>query len=185
MAAPHVAGAVAFAAMNFPDETVAQRIQRILTHVDVKSGLQGKVATNGRLNLQRIVDTDSNALPDWWEKTYFNQLTGIDPNGDPDRDGQTNLREYLSGTIPGDPLSALRVSSFAKAGAGGASIVTWSSVPGKTYQVFRADVLTGIWLADLPNSLITAAAGQTALSYTDTTTNGASQRFYRIEVVTP
>ena len=184
MAAPHVSGAVAFAAMNFPDETVAQRIQRILTHVDVKSSLQGKVATNGRLNLQRIVDTDSNGLPDWWEKTYFNQLTGSDPNGDPDSDGQTNLREFLSGTSPADPRSALRVSSLVKAGAGGGSIVSWSSVPGRTYQVFRADVLTGAWVADLPNSQI-AAADQTTLSYTDATAGGVSQRFYRIEIIIP
>ncbi|MGH7993286.1 MAG: S8 family serine peptidase, partial [Limisphaerales bacterium] len=32
MATPHVAGAVAFAAMNFPNETVTQRVQRVLTN---------------------------------------------------------------------------------------------------------------------------------------------------------
>jgi subtilisin family serine protease len=185
MATPHVSGAVAFAAMNFPDETVAERIQRILTHVDVKPSLQGKVATNGRLNLQRIVDTDSNGLPDWWEKTYFNQLTGIDPNSDSDRDGQTNLREFLSGTSPADAQSALRVSSFVKNNVGSSSIITWASVPGKTYQVLHDALLTDTWLADLPNSQITAAAGQTSLSYTDTTAGGANQRFYRIEIVLP
>ncbi len=65
MATPHVAGAVAFSAMNFPNETVAQRRQRILTNVDFKSGLQGKVVTNGRLNLLRIVDADANGVADW------------------------------------------------------------------------------------------------------------------------
>ena len=79
MATPHVSGAVAFAAMNFPGETVTQRIQRVLANVDVISGLKGKVRTGGRLNLQRIVDTDTNGLPDWWELQYFGHLTGTDP----------------------------------------------------------------------------------------------------------
>jgi len=65
MATPHVTGAVAFAAMNFPGDTVAQRRQRILSSVDVKAGLQGKVATGGRLNLLRIVDANNDGLPDW------------------------------------------------------------------------------------------------------------------------
>ena len=184
MAAPHVAGAVAFAAMNFPEETVAQRIQRVLTHVDVKAGLQGKVITGGRLNLQRIVDTDANGLPDWWERTYFGQLTGANPNGDSDGDGQTNLWEFFSGTSPLDPQSVMRVSSLVK-NAGGGAIITWASVPGRTYQVWRADLLTDAWMADLPNSQITAAVGQTSLSYNDTTASSSSQRFYRIEVVLP
>jgi subtilisin family serine protease len=56
MASPHVAGAVAFAAMNFPQETnVAQRIQRILRNVDAVPGLQGLVATGGRLNLEHVI----------------------------------------------------------------------------------------------------------------------------------
>ena len=185
MATPHVAGAVAFAAMNFPDDTVAQRIQRILTHVDVKAGLQGKVATNGRLNLQRIVDTDNNGLPDWWEKTYFNQFTGINPASDADHDGATNLQEFLSATSPTDRTSALRVSAFLKANVGSAPIITWASVPGKTYQVYRADSLTGTWLADLPNSLLTAAAAQTSMSYSDTSATGLTQRFYRVMAIAP
>lgn len=65
MATPHVAGAVAFAAMNFPGQTVAQRRQRILASVDLKLGLLGKVATSGRLNLLRIVDADANGVADW------------------------------------------------------------------------------------------------------------------------
>jgi subtilisin family serine protease len=91
MATPHVSGAVAFAAMNFPSETVTQRIQRVLTNVDVISGLNGKVRTGGRLNLQRIVDTDTNGLPDWWELQYFGHLTGTNPNADADHDGMSNL----------------------------------------------------------------------------------------------
>ncbi|MEI6084725.1 MAG: S8 family serine peptidase [Verrucomicrobiota bacterium] len=54
MATPHVAGAVAFAAQNYPGETVAVRIQRILAGTAAVTGLQSKVATGGRLNLQHV-----------------------------------------------------------------------------------------------------------------------------------
>ncbi|TDU68105.1 putative Ig domain-containing protein [Prosthecobacter fusiformis] len=65
MATPHVSAAVAFAALNFPNETLTQRKQRILASVDVTAGLQGRVRTNGRLNLDRIVDADQNGMADW------------------------------------------------------------------------------------------------------------------------
>ncbi len=184
MAAPHVTAAVAFAAMNFPDETVAQRIQRILTNAEVTPGLQGKVATGGRLNLLRIVDTDGNGLPDWWEKSYFNQPGGVDPNADPDHDGLTNAQEYLAGTNPADSRSALRISSIVKSNAAAGFVITWASVPGKSYQVFRSDSPGGPWLSDLPGSLLTAAGGQTNLSYTDTSAASA-RRFYRVGLVVP
>ena len=42
------------------------------------------------------------ALPDWWEKYYFNGTTGNPPAGDSDGDGLTNLQEYQQGTNPND-----------------------------------------------------------------------------------
>ena len=79
MATPHVVAAVTFAAMNFPGETVTQRMQRVLASVDSVAGLQGKVATGGRLNLARVVDANNNGLPDWWENdpTNSNQVSRI------------------------------------------------------------------------------------------------------------
>ena len=185
MATPHVAGAVAFAALNFPDETVAQRIQRILTHADVKPSLQGKVATGARLNLLRIVDTDANGLPDWWEKLFFGSLTGTDPNGDSDHDGMTNLQEFLAGTNPANPQDRLHISSLVQLNAGGGFTVTWSAVEGRTYKVQYVTALGGVWQLDLPASQLTAATGQTSLSYTDTTAGSATVRFYRVVLVTP
>jgi subtilisin family serine protease len=65
MATPHVTGAVGFAAMNFPGDTVAQRRARVLSSVNIKTALQTKVATHGRLNLLRIVDANVDGVPDW------------------------------------------------------------------------------------------------------------------------
>ena len=143
MATPHVAGAVAFAAMNFPTETVAQRIQRILANVDVVPGLQGLVRTGGRLNLLRTVDTDRNGLPDWWEQTYFGQLTGVDPNTDSDHDRESNLAEWLAGTVPTNAASCLRLLTPGMT-ASNTAVLRWPSVAGKFYRLERAtNLLTG------------------------------------------
>jgi subtilisin family serine protease len=114
MAAPHVAGAVALAALNFPAETLEERMQRILRNVDILPGLQQKVRTSGRLNLQKTVDSDGNGLPDWWELTFFSHQTGTDPNADPDHDGATTLQEFLADTNPSDATSALRILSASR-----------------------------------------------------------------------
>jgi hypothetical protein len=86
--------------MNSSDDTVAQRIQRVLAATTPVASLQGKTATGGRLNLVRIVDSDSNGLPDWWEQTYFGHPTGTNPLAEADHDGQDNLAEWLAGTDP-------------------------------------------------------------------------------------
>jgi len=68
MAAPHVTGAAALLAAQFPDDTAVERRQRILDGVDPLDGLTGVVATGGRLNLASIVvpapDTDGDGVPD-------------------------------------------------------------------------------------------------------------------------
>jgi subtilisin family serine protease len=177
MATPHISGAVAFAAMNFPTETVAQRIQRILTNADVVPSLQGLVRTGGRLNLQRIVDTDGNGLPDWWELEYFGHLTGTDPNADPDHDGMSNLAEWIAGTNPTNPASCLR-ASVVSANSNGA-VVNWSSVAGKTYWLERSTNLQSGF-----NS--TVATNITATAPTNIQTDAAilpgNVRFYRVGV---
>jgi subtilisin family serine protease len=55
MAAPHVAGTVALLAAAVPGDTVATRINRILTTVDTPASLSGLSVTNGRLNAGRAV----------------------------------------------------------------------------------------------------------------------------------
>ena len=45
------------------------------------------------------VDSDADGLPDAWERRHFHSLQ-FDSNGDEDRDGVSNLAEYLAGTSP-------------------------------------------------------------------------------------
>jgi subtilisin family serine protease len=178
MATPHVSGAVAFAAMNFPSETVTQRIQRVLANVDAISGLKGKVRTGGRLNLQRIVDTDTNGLPDWWELQYFGHLTGTVAGADADHDGMSNLAEWLAGTDPTNASSYLRAMALPFASSN-AFVVRWPSVAGKYYRLERAtNLLTGFNSVVLTNIAATAPTN----TVTDTTVLPGKARFYRVGV---
>ena len=178
MATPHVSGAVAFAAMNFPSETVTQRIQLVLAYVDVIPGLTGKVRTGGRLNLQRMVDTDANGLPDWWELQYFGHLTGTDPNADADHDGMSNLAEWLAGTNPTNASSCLQLIAIPSNNPN-VFVVSWPSVAGKYYRLERAtNLLTGF------NSVVQTNIAATAP--TNTVTDPAilpgNTRLYRVGV---
>src|SRR5207244_1401217 len=151
MATPHVSGAVAFAAMNFPTETVAQRIQRLVSNVDPVAGLQGKVKSGGRLNLLRTVDADANGLPDWWELQYFGHLTGTNPNADADGDGLSNLQEYVADTNPLDSGSTLRITS-AQLVTNGVRVSWTGGVQARQYlQRRRALGGTNVWTDILTN----------------------------------
>jgi subtilisin family serine protease len=176
MATPHVVGAVALAAMNFPNETVAQRIQRILGNVDVKASLSGLVRTGGRLNLQRMLDSDLNGLPDWWEQDFFGQLTGTNPNADPDHDGASNLAEWLAGTNPTNATSALRLT--ASRGTNG-FVLRWPSATGKTYRLLRGTNLATGFNAVLQTNI---AATPPTNTMNDTSIAPVGARFYRLQL---
>jgi subtilisin family serine protease len=183
MAAPHVTAAVAMAAAAFPEESVQARVQRVIASVDVKSSLAGMTANSGRLNLQRLLDSDLNAMPNWWEHLHFNHETGTAPEGDADHDGMTNRNEFLAGTLPTDSQSVFK--SLAATWEGSSATVSWTSVPGKTYQVYYSESLEDeSWLSDLPGSLLTAGEGQLTMNYTDFSAP-PTKRFYRVKLVTP
>ena len=142
------------------------------------SGLNGKVRTGGRLNLQRIVDTDTNGLPDWWELQYFGHLTGTDPNADADHDGMSNLAEWLAGTNPTNASSCLRLIAIPSNNPN-AFVVKWPSVAGKYYWLERStNLLTGF------NSVVQTNIAATAPTNTatDTAILPGKARFYRVGV---
>jgi subtilisin family serine protease len=170
MATPHVAGAIAFAAVNFPGDNATQRVARVVSSVTAVPALAGKVRTGGRLNLLRLVDSDANVLPDWWEQDYFGHL-GVATNADADADGFSNRAEFIAGTNP------TNASSFFTATATNGVHVTWPGVPGRTYNVWHTDNLKSSW--SILQSNLTGSV------WTDTTAAGLTQRFYRIEVLAP
>lgn len=181
MATPHVSGAVALASMNFPGESFDQRIQRIVSNVNVVSGLQGQVRSGGRLDLERTVDSDGNGLPDWWEQMHFGQLTGTDPSADPDHDGANNLAEWLAGTDPLNAASAFRILSAQPVGDD--VRVSWTTVGGHRYVLQLAtrigDSLTTNFL-DVSPVIAVAGTNEGATNYLHAggATNFAS--YYRV-----
>jgi probable HAF family extracellular repeat protein len=129
-------------------------------------------------------DSDQNGLPDWWERYYFGHL-GVDPAGDGDGDGLTNLEELQRGTNPtdysndgpaqitivgGDQQKGLVVSWLPEplvvkvAGAGGQSLVNapvqFSVVAGDArVEASTSDVdlaAASVTLRSDPNGLVSA-----------------------------
>jgi subtilisin family serine protease len=182
MACPHVAGAVAFAALNFPAETMTQRISRIKSHVTPVPALAGKTSTGGRLDLLKMIDTDSDGLPDWWEGEHF---TGLTENaaGDDDGDGFPNLDEFLAATGPKDPASYLAFSAAAPVVDGALTHfdLTFPSVGDRCYQIEWSDTLeSGSWQ---PLGATVIGTGSLLQIRDANAVHAAARRFYRMQVL--
>lgn len=63
------------------------------------------------------------------------------PTADPDQDGQTNEAEFAAGTDPRNNQSSLQISGTTRDPGTALITLTWSSVPGKSYQIERTITL--------------------------------------------
>ncbi len=131
-------------------------------------------------------DQDGDGLADDWEAAHGldpNSALGDDgPDGDPDRDGFSNLREQLAGTDPQDAASVLRValrlvdSTHVE--------VSWAAVAGKKYQLEHAEnEPAGFSPFTGPEWPRMALSGRE--TYEDDLSGAASpdSRFYRVRLV--
>jgi len=135
---------------------------------------------NGFLEIQSPVpDFNFDGLDDRYQRQYFPLFTAPEagPNADPDGDGFNNQAEYISGTIPTNALSLLKLETVTLTGNG--STITWQSAAQKRYQVWsRRDIAGDPWQTVGPPVFGTDNLTQ----FTDTTaTNGF--RFYRIQAL--
>lgn len=89
------------------------------------------------------------------------------PPGDSDGDGQSNASEAIAGTNPNDPKDYLRVTSITR--TGNQVQLTWTSVPGKTYNIESSTDLTNwtVVAPGIPAAANPATETQTTVTLTD------------------
>jgi len=113
-------------------------------------------------------------IPVEWRVRYFGADYTLNAEAwgyaDADKDGTSNLQEYLDGTNPIDPLDGFRT------GVRRVPAIGWNSVPGAWYRVLRKASLSETnWV---PTTRIQAVGNRT--EYVDT--DAADEpRFYRVE----
>ena len=123
-------------------------------------------------NPNDLADADQDRMPDQWEIAMFG-TTKRDGQGDFDHDGMSDLAEYIAGTDPRDPLSRLEVR-LQPASKGGYQML-WSSVPGRSYTVYRSTDLRNF----VPVATAIPAQG-TSTSWLDSWPP-TGQVFYRVQ----
>jgi hypothetical protein len=135
---------------------------------------------NGFLEIQPVIpDFNLDGLDDRFQRQYFPLFTASEagPNADPDGDGFNNQAEYISGSIPTNSLSVLKIESVTLASGG--STITWKSAANKRYQVWsRRDVAGDQW--QTVGSPVLGTDGLT--QFTDVAATN-SFRFYRIQAL--
>jgi hypothetical protein len=93
-------------------------------------------------------DSDGDGMPDDWEIGNELNWKANDASADSDQDGLTNLEEYLSGTLPQNAASGLRLQIFA--GPTGTNCCPWlelEAVATRSYSVMFCSVTNlGDWV---------------------------------------
>ncbi len=149
------------------------------------------------IGADEFVDSDSDTLPDLWEKKWFGNLTktagadsdadqltnakelvaGTDPtNADTDGDSSLDGVEVLAGTDPLDPTSLFAISSFSRSAS--QFTLRWGSVPGRWYQLYISDDLQ-TW-SQLGSAL---EASGNSLQLTITMSKAVRVRFFKMKVL--
>lgn len=136
------------------------------------------------LTALQIVDTDSDGVPDWYEDQ--NGLNRIVPDAttDLDGDGQSNLEEYLAGTVANNPNSALRVLAITPEAAN--VRILWTTVGGRSYRVQTNALSGGTYttnFVDLSPLISVPGTGESTTNYLHTGdfTNDL-ERYYRVRL---
>jgi hypothetical protein len=87
-------------------------------------------------NRETPADQDGDGLPDDWEIVHqFDPNDPTDAGMDPDGDGQTNWEEFVAGTHPADPASAL----VARVETTEDTVISFQAMPERSYSVLRLE----------------------------------------------
>jgi hypothetical protein len=111
-----------------------------------------------------------------WLQGFGLATDGSESFTDKDGDGLSNWQEWITGTVPTDPMSVLRLNAPVRTSQG--LTLSWRSVAGKTYFLERADTSAGAF--QIIQSNISGQAGVTSVNDENTAAKG--QLFYRVGI---
>jgi hypothetical protein len=121
-------------------------------------------------------DSYSEGIPDAWRTTYFGSAdpsagSNRHANDDFDRDGFSNVQEYLLGSVPTNSASNLRVTSFETTN------IQWQAKDYEVYELYSSTNPT-IWTRAV-NPIVPTNSVGTAASFT----NGGPRQMFRVQKV--
>lgn len=120
----------------------------------------------------------ADGMCDVWQQLHG--AWGLDPAGDEDKDGCSNLTESIAGTDPFDPADCTRVGEVAS--TGGNLVFHFKPQRGKKYQVLESDVPQGGTWTLVPGSVKVSTVDGSDDSIV-ITRPGTTKKFYKLEVL--
>ena len=129
-------------------------------------------------------DRDGDGLPAAYEALYPGKLSDSNPADaalDTDGDGFSNYDEFKLGTSPTNGSASERFYLNVTAGTDQTALLQLPTRANHIYNISRSASLSGPWMPFLTNLQGTG----TTFSITDSTTDGASQYYYRASTAAP
>ena len=127
------------------------------------------------------IDSDGDGMPDAWESLHQLDPEEIDCDNDADKDGVSNLGEYLTDTDPRDASSALSLTATML--PGNKVRLSWKAVPGRRYEIQYANGLEYVF-QPLAGAGLPRVATATNEHFDDTLPAGTTRtRFYRLRLL--
>jgi hypothetical protein len=149
-----------------------------------------------KMRLDETSDTDSDGLPDFWERLYtldpYNGAGRNGPTGDDDADGYGNSDEFLAAMNPlsqdGELFPKLRIEP--NTGWPGTWKLKFPSIPNRRYRMMYSDDLQtwSPWTGDMVTTGQAANPLNTWIDDGQSVTPHPStkvKRFYRLHLMMP
>jgi hypothetical protein len=129
-------------------------------------------------------DSDGDGIPDAWELIHAGNLTLFNSVSDVDKDGSTDLEEYLAGTDPLDPEDRLIITAFSLESDRKTMTLTFPSRSTREYAV-AASRKIGLESDWVQLSSVPQLGNDGAGSLTVTNEQTVSDWFFRIQASRP
>ena len=128
-------------------------------------------------------DDDTDGISDWWERQNAGNLTTYNASSDKDKDGVSDLDEYLALTDPEDPQSFLKATGSYTAGETTFTL-TFSSNEGRLYKIETSTTLSA-WADSGLGTFAPDSGSSTTKVITITGSPTEERRFFRATAVKP